>query len=101
MSGIDDRHESSDGPNMSEAGAHWSWRAATQLLFGIVGLALITFAAVWFDLQPGAISLLYLIVIVFVSLRAGLVASVAVSLMAVCCSPKRFLWHGAHHGSTI
>ena len=91
MSGIDDRHESSDGLNMSEAGAHGRWHAATQFLFGILGLAAITFAAVWFHLQPGAISLLYLIVIVFVSLRAGFVSSVAVSLIAVYCLNYYFL----------
>ena len=44
-------------------------------MFGIVGLALITFAARLLHLQPGAISLLYLIVVVFVSLRAGFVSS--------------------------
>jgi len=38
------------------------------VLLGIVGLALITFAARLSHLQPGAISLLYLIVVVFVSL---------------------------------
>src|SRR5260370_28734291 len=57
--------------------------AATPLLFGPIGLALMTFAAVRLHLQPGAVSLLYLIVVVFVSLGAGFVSSVAVSLMAV------------------
>jgi len=90
MRGIDDRHWSSDGPPMSEA-PHGRWRAATQCLFGILGLAAITLAAVWFDLQPGAISLLYLIVVVFVSLRAGFVSSVAVSLIAVFCLHYYFL----------
>jgi signal transduction histidine kinase len=50
---------------------------------GIIGLALISFAAVPLHLQPGAISLLYLIVVVFVSLRAGFVASFAISVIAV------------------
>jgi signal transduction histidine kinase len=90
MSGIDDRHWSSDGPPMPEA-PHGFRQAATQCLFGILGLAAITFAAVWFDLQPGAISLLYLIVVVFVSLRAGFVSSVAVSLIAVFCLHYYFL----------
>src|SRR5580704_18542065 len=58
-------------------------KAARQFVFGIVGLAFITFAARLLNLQPGATSLLYLIVVVFVSLRAGFVASIAVSLMAV------------------
>jgi signal transduction histidine kinase len=59
------------------------WDDVAQSLFGIVGLALITFVAVRLRLQPGTISLLYLIVVVFVSLRAGFVYSIAVSLMAV------------------
>jgi signal transduction histidine kinase len=90
MSGIDDRRWSSDGPHMSEA-PHGRWHAATQCLFGILGLAAITLAAVWFDLQPGAISLLYLIVVVFVSLRAGFISSIAVSLIAVFCLHYYFL----------
>jgi signal transduction histidine kinase len=67
------------------------WLAAAQFLFGIIGLAVITFAAVPLHLQPGAISLLYLIVIVFVSLRTGFVSSVAVSLVAVFCLNYYFL----------
>jgi signal transduction histidine kinase len=90
MSGIDDRRWSSDGTHMSEA-PHGRWHAATQCLFGILGLAAITLAAVWFDLQPGAISLLYLIVVVFVSLRAGFISSIAVSLIAVFCLHYYFL----------
>jgi signal transduction histidine kinase len=82
MSGIDDRHPSSDGPHMSEV-PHGRWHAATQFLFGIIGLALITFAAVPLHLQPGSISLLYLVVVVFVSLRAGFALSIVVSLIAV------------------
>src|SRR6202163_2307355 len=58
-------------------------KSATQFLLGLIGLALITFAAVPLHLQPGATSLLYLIVVVFVSLRAGFVSSIAVSLLAV------------------
>jgi K+-sensing histidine kinase KdpD len=58
-------------------------KSATQFLLGLIGLALITFAAARLHFQPGAISLLYLIVVVFVSLRAGFVTSVAVSLVAV------------------
>jgi len=42
-------------------------------------------------LQPGAISLLYLIVVVFVSLRAGFVSSIAVSLIAGFCLHYYFL----------
>jgi signal transduction histidine kinase len=67
------------------------WLAAMQFVFGIIGLALITLAAVALHLQPGAISLLYLIVVVFVSLGAGFVSSVAVSLVAVFCLNYYFL----------
>jgi signal transduction histidine kinase len=66
-------------------------KSATHLLLGITGLASITFAAVLLHLQPGAISLLYLIVVVFVSLRAGFVSSVAVSVVAVACLHYYFL----------
>jgi signal transduction histidine kinase len=66
-------------------------KSATHLLLGIIGLALITFVAVLLHLQPGAISLLYLIVVVFVSLRAGFVSSVAVSVVAVVCLHYYFL----------
>jgi signal transduction histidine kinase len=66
-------------------------KSAPHLLLGIVGLALITFAASLLQLQPGAISLLFLIVVVFVSLRAGFVSSVAVSVVAVVCLHYYFL----------
>src|SRR5216684_2238784 len=91
MSGSDDRHSSFEGPYIPGAARRGFWHAATQFLFGLIGLALITFAAVPLRLQPGAISLLYLIVIVFVSLRAGFVSSVAVSLIAVYCLHYYFL----------
>jgi K+-sensing histidine kinase KdpD len=60
-------------------------KSAVQFLIGLFGLALITFAAILLNLQPGAISLLYLIVLVFVSLRSGFVTSLAVSVLAVAC----------------
>src|ERR1700719_4525883 len=66
-------------------------KAAGQFVFGIVGLAFITFAARLLHLQPGAISLLYLIVVVFVSLRAGCASSVGVSLVAIVCLHYYFL----------
>jgi len=66
-------------------------KSAAHFLLGVTGLALITFAARLLDLQPGAISLLYLIVVVFVSLRAGFVSSVAVSVVAVVCLHYYFL----------
>jgi signal transduction histidine kinase len=66
-------------------------KAAGQFVFGIVGLAFITFAARLLNLQPGATSLLYLIVVVFVSLRAGFASSVGVSLVAIVCLHYYFL----------
>ena len=79
--------------DQSMIGEFWNSirKSSTHLLLGITGLALITFAARLLNLQPGAISLLYLIVIVFVSLRAGFVSSVAVSLIAVFCLNYYFL----------
>ena len=66
-------------------------KSAKQFALGMVGLALITLGAVRLQLQPGAISLLYLIVVVFISLRAGFISSVAVSLMAVFLLQYYFL----------
>jgi signal transduction histidine kinase len=89
MSGIDDRYASSNGPR--EAGPQRLRHQATHFLFGIIGLGLITFAALQLHLQklpppssvgPGTISLLYLIVIVFVSLRVGFRSAAGVSLIA-------------------
>jgi signal transduction histidine kinase len=57
--------------------------SAKQFGLGVAVLLLITSAAVRLGLQPGAVSLLYLIAVVFVSLRAGFFSSVAVSLIAV------------------
>jgi signal transduction histidine kinase len=76
MSGSDDRHRS--------AGTRF-WRAAGQLGPGIIGLALITFAGLRLSLQPGAISLIYLIIVVVVSLRAGFISSIVISLVSVSC----------------
>jgi signal transduction histidine kinase len=66
-----------------QAARRGRWDDVAQSFFGIVGLALITVVAVRLRLQPGTISLLYLIVVVFVSLRARFVSSIAVSLIAV------------------
>ncbi len=76
---------------MPEAAPHGFRHSATHFLFGIIGLALITFAAFPLHLQPGAISLLYLVVVVFVSLRAGFVFSLAISLIAVFCLSDFFM----------
>src|SRR6266478_2925414 len=91
MSGIDDRHSPPGGPNMPHAAPNDRWHAVIQFLLGIIGLALISLSALWLHLQPGAVSLLYLIVVVFVSLRTGFVSSVAVSLVAVFCLNFFFL----------
>src|SRR5437879_4713078 len=66
-------------------------KSAAQFSVGLIGLGLITIAAIRLHLQPGAISLLYLIVVVFVSLRAGFKTSVAVSLVAVVCLHYYFI----------
>src|SRR6267154_4577827 len=83
MSGIDVRHSSSDGPNLPAAAPHGFLYASTHFLLGVVSLAAITFVAIRFHLQPGSISLLFLIVVVFVSLRTGIVSAAAFSLVAV------------------
>jgi PAS domain S-box-containing protein len=78
---------------MPATAPHGFWHVATQVLLGTIGITLITFAAhVWHpspvvphSIGPGSISLLYLIVIVFVSRRSGFVSAVAVSLIAVVC----------------
>jgi signal transduction histidine kinase len=91
MPPINDRHSSPDEQDGPEPTAHRLRHSAAQLALGIIGLAAITFAAVGLRLQPGAISLLYLIVVVFVSLRAGIVSSVLVSLIAVSCLHYYFI----------
>jgi signal transduction histidine kinase len=68
---------------MPEAAPHGFWYATTHFLIGVIGLAVITFIAIRLHIQPGSISLLFLIVVVFVSLRTGIVSSAAVSLVAV------------------
>jgi signal transduction histidine kinase len=66
-------------------------RSATHFLSGAFGLIVVTFAGVRLKLLPGTISLLYLLVVVFVSLRAGFVISLAVSLIAIGCMNYFFL----------
>jgi K+-sensing histidine kinase KdpD len=91
MSRTEDRQLLSDGTQTPENPRQAFWHAVRQFVFGLIGLALITVAAVPLNLQPGAISLLYLIVVVFVSLRAGFVSSFGVSLIAVFCLNYYFL----------
>jgi signal transduction histidine kinase len=99
MSRIDDRHAPSDGASLLQAGPQRFWQGAIQFSGAIVGLAAITLAAVRLHLQPGASSLLYLIVVVFVSLRAGFVASLAVSVIAVCCLNYFFIQRFSSSGA--
>jgi signal transduction histidine kinase len=66
-------------------------KSGKEFGLGVVGLLLITLAAVRLGLQPGTVSLLYLIAVVFLSLRAGLVGSVAVSFVAVFLLQYYFL----------
>jgi hypothetical protein len=51
-------------------------KSAKQLGLAVVGLLLTTLAAVRLHFQPGAVSRLYLIAVVSVSLRAGFFSSV-------------------------
>jgi signal transduction histidine kinase len=83
MNRIDDRHSSPDGTRLPSTAPRTFWYGARQFAFGVGSLTLITVAALRLNLQPGATSLLYLIVVVFVSLRGGFVSSTGVSLMAV------------------
>lgn len=93
MSAIYDRHSASDGAQVPGAAPNGFGHVAAQLWFGIIAVALITFAANRLHVGtftspgvgPGTISLLYLIVIVFVSLRGGFVPSAVVSLIASFC----------------
>jgi signal transduction histidine kinase len=66
-------------------------KAAGQFALGVLGLTLITVGARLLALQPGAVSLLYLIVVVFASLRVGFITSVAVSVVAAGCLHYYFL----------
>ena len=83
MNRIDDRVSSPDGTRLAGAAPRTFWYAVRQFVFGVLGLTVITIAALRLNLQPGATSLLYLIVVVFVSLRGGFVSSIGVSVMAV------------------
>ena len=91
MPRIDDRHSSIHGEYVPEPSAQRLRHSAAQFLLGIIGLAAITLVAIRLHLQPGAISLLYLIVVVFVSLMAGVVSSILVSLTAVICLHYYFI----------
>src|ERR1700733_8134636 len=94
MSGIEERHSSSDAPRMPKTTPKRLRHTAVQFLLGVGGVALITYTALQLGVEqlpptrsvgPGTISLLYVIVVVFVAIRAGFVASVSASLIAVFC----------------
>jgi PAS domain S-box-containing protein len=84
---------SPDGRLKAETVPDGFWHGAMTALVGFVCVALITYAAVLMPVStrpsigvgPGTISLLYLIAIVFVSLKGGFVASGVVTLFAVLC----------------
>src|SRR5258705_197213 len=61
------------------------WTSVAQCLVGIAVLALLTFACFRFQANSTTVALLYLIVIVLVSLRSGLVPSALVAIIAYLC----------------
>jgi signal transduction histidine kinase len=91
VSTIGQQHSSAEVPHKPEGKRGSFQQTARHFCVGLIGLALITVAVIRLNLQPGAISLLYLIVVVFVSLKGGLVSSVAFSLVAVFCLYYFFL----------
>jgi PAS domain S-box-containing protein len=66
------------------------WRSAVQCLLGSVALALVTSICFRFNVNPTTVALLYLIVIVLVSLKGGIVPSVLVSIIAYLCLDSFF-----------
>jgi signal transduction histidine kinase len=98
VSMIANQDSSRDAPPRPHRPPSGFWQVATHIGLGILGLALITLTATRLNLQPGAISLLYLIVVVFISLRGGLGSSVAVSLIAVLCLNYFFLSQSSSSG---
>ena len=61
------------------------WRATVQSLLGCAGVALITFVSFQFQRQALTPMCLYLILIVFLSLRASFLSSTIVSIVAIAC----------------
>lgn len=71
-------------------------KTAGQFALGLLGLTLITVAAPFLALQPGSVSLLYLMVVVFVSLIPGEAQSTAeqaqtIALNRYKAGPVRYL----------
>ena len=61
------------------------WHSVAQFLFGVAALALLTFVCFRFHANSTTVALLYLIVIVLVSLRAGFIPSASVAIIAYIC----------------
>ena len=59
--------------------------AASQLLLGIAGLALITFVCFQLDFDVGRTAFAYLILVVLLSLLGSFGASVVLSIIATAC----------------
>jgi PAS domain S-box-containing protein len=100
MSGAHNRYPIAAGWQTAESAPPGFRHSVLELLFGVIGVALITLAAIRIrpgeftppaSVGPGTVSLLYLVVVVFVSLRAGLIWSVVVSLTAIFCLNYFFL----------
>jgi PAS domain S-box-containing protein len=61
------------------------WRSATIFILGGICLALLTYICFRHQVNPTAVALLYLIIIVLVSLRGNLIPSALVSIIAYFC----------------
>jgi PAS domain S-box-containing protein len=75
---------------MNHNRAYRFWHSAAQCLLGSIALALLTFVCFRFQVNPTTVALLYLIVIVLISLRGGIVPSVLVSIIAYLCLDSFF-----------
>ena len=70
---------------MKQNRPHKFWHSALQCLVGSAALALLTFLCFRFNVNSTTVALLYLIVIVLVSLRSGLVPSAIVAILSYLC----------------
>ncbi len=70
---------------MKQNGMHKLWHLVASAMVGSAALASITFACFRFQANSTTVALLYLIVIVLLSLRAGFVSSAFVALCAYVC----------------
>jgi len=69
---------------------HGFWRSAAQCLLGAGALALLTYVCFRLQVNPTAVALLYLIVIVLVSLTSGFIPAALVSIVAYVCLDSFF-----------